>query len=136
METKVLYKPGYYIRATTWENDGDNYNTKEKFFGDDQHTVDMLTTVIAAMTEQDIGNITSYDNGSEMEEAKGFVEGVLFNDPRFQSFVVHNPSAVNIVFNHLYSLGFSSEDFSLRVCEKLEVLFIETPIEVKYKEIL
>ena len=38
MNKKVIFSKGYTARVTTWENDGDNYNTCETWVGSDLET--------------------------------------------------------------------------------------------------
>jgi hypothetical protein len=140
---KILYSKGYLIRVTSWENDGDNYNTKEIQVITEQEarTIVEFCNLFGSSShnEYDIGNLCDGDGVSAR--------------PAFRAFYYKHPNFVNLTLSDCedeeeevdticdammdvaYDLGLSGgEYFYTRVCETVEVYHIPADVVVEEVE--
>lgn len=131
MEKTLVSKQGYYLKAVTWENDGDNYKTKEVYFGDDEKTARMVADVISNV-------IHEYGNEDEdlYEQANSDIGKYLFNQEKYRLFAVHNPNAVNIINDYLSDLGFGAEYYCYRVCDELTLIYNPAPVYMETETLI
>jgi hypothetical protein len=120
MAKKLLYANGYLIRVTSWENDGDNEQTKEILIVTEQRAKQIVK--FCWLFAGDIGN--AYDP-DEKEIAK--INSVLINfyhdNPDFFD---ETPEDTNYISDWMiefaYDLGLSGGDYYTRACDTVEVL--------------
>ena len=136
---KTLYTAGYLIRITSWENDGDNYNTKELQVDTEQEarTVSALCDLLRA----DFGNMYEPcdEDRQEFEQAVAAVPGIKdFVSSLFPDIepVQENPECgfgyMDAIMDILYDLGLAgSEHYFTRVCESVEVYRIPADVVVE-----
>jgi hypothetical protein len=134
---KVVNK-GYTITVTSWENDGDNYNTKSV-------TVDSLEEATALYNlsklcesryttdEIKLGNANEFDN-----EQLNLIYDFIKNNPiLLEGYTESNVSDCNesllleVFYDYHYDLFGSSEHYSSRVCEKVTVTYSPEDIYVE-----
>ena len=133
---KLLYPKGYTIVVTSWENDGDNYNTKQMHLGDDiQYAEQMLEFCRLFKSanrpgDEGIGNI--YDpNEHELKEiGRVFVEfyGKYSNFLEETDMICPADMVQDFFIDLAYNLGLSGGEFYTRVCEKVEVLYFQDEV--------
>ena len=137
---KTLYHAGYLIRVTSWENDGDNYNTREIQVTTEQEARDIVDFCnmfgSSSNNKYDIGNLCD----GEGDTAR----------PAFHAFYESHPNFVNLTLTDYkdeeeeadaicdammevaYELGLSgSEYFYTRVCESVQVYRIPADVLVE-----
>lgn len=102
MSKEVLFKKGYHLEVTSWENDADNYQTNRLFVGLDQ---DLALTLLRVCKElfnsknkdkKAIGNILS----DEYEKAGEIA----------QEYLKENPKVLEAL-NKLYDTNIDVNDF-------------------------
>jgi hypothetical protein len=137
---EVLYRAGYLIRVLSWENDGDNYNTKEIQVDTEQEARDVVEFCnmfdSSSRNQHDIGNLCD----GEAEIAR----------PAFRAFYENHPDFINLtpsdyegeqeetdaicdaMMDIAYDLGLSGGDyFYTRVCERVQVYRIPTDVLIE-----
>lgn len=137
---KTLYTAGYLIRVTSWENDGDHYNTMEIRVDTEQEARDTVAFCNLfsshSRCKDSIGNLCE----GEYEHTR----------PVFRNFYLTHPGFVetdltdcktekeetdiicDVLMDIAYDLGLSgSEYFYTRVCEKVEVYYIPADVVVE-----
>lgn len=147
---KTLYTTGYLIRVTSWENDADNYKTKEMEVSTEQHarTVSALCDLLRSryrVEHKTFGNM--YEPGevdraefaiavAQIPGIKDFVQSVFPDIEELQE----NPECgfgyMDAVMGILYDLGLTGDEFYTRVCETVEIYYIPTDVlvqEVSFK---
>lgn len=144
--TEVLYKAGYLIRITSWENDGDNYNKKEvsgltKEQAKETVAFSKLFKSKNSVTMDAIGNISDpneaelekvkqaflnhnnqYPDLDAEEELKQFPEGE--RDEIFMGWCLERAGDLGLA---------GGEYFYTRVCEKVEVYYFASDVLVENK---
>lgn len=132
---KLLYKAGYVIKVTSWENDADNYKTEEMWM-EKREAAKALVTFFKLFTSKNsriikgIGNITR-DN--EWEKAKETILEMLEANPTFFDDIHHDfidwdvptddEGKIEFLMEIAYDIGLgASEYYYTRVLDKLEVL--------------
>jgi hypothetical protein len=123
----VLYKAGYVIKVTSWENDGDNYATAEinvETRKDAEHIVKLvkLFTSISS-TPKGIGNIYEPSESDAEKVHVAFMN--LHNEyPEFIHTIPENEEYICDSYHDLiYDLGLSSSEYYTRVLSKVQVLY-------------
>lgn len=134
MTTRTLYKAGYVIRVTSWENDGDNYRTKEMHIAE-KEKLDVVVEFVKLFTSRNnyknrgIGNLcygeeaynTAFSDFYE-EYMPWFcedvdLEGAEDEDEKREIIAEH-------MIGFAYDLGLTgSEDYATRVLHKFEVIY-------------
>lgn len=132
---KTLYKAGYLIRITSWENDGDNYNTKEIQVATDKEAraVTEFAWLFKSQNrrgDSGIGNMYEPDDAERSQVLAAFQKiyekhpGVFDLD---LSTVEDEEEKADYILDYFidyaYDLGLSCGEFYTRVCEKVEVLY-------------
>lgn len=144
---KTLYTTGYLIRVTSWENDADNYNTKEIEVSTEQEarTVAALCDLLRSRYR------VSWDTYSNMYEPndtdsakfatavaqipgiKEFVQSVFPDIEELQEDPECGFGYMDAVMDILYDLGLAGGEFYTRVCETVEIYYI--PADVLVQEV-
>ena len=138
---KTLYRAGYLIRVTSWENDGDNYNTKEIQVDTEQEARDLvdfcnLFGSKSFYDEDDIGNLCD----GEYEPARPVFRKFYFNHPGFVNLTLtdyknaeqETDAICDAMMEVAYDLGLSGgEYFYTRVCESVVVYHIPADVLVE-----
>lgn len=137
---KILYKAGYTVRVTSWENDGDNYKTVDCHIGEKEN-VDVVVKFANLFRSKNsnpsgIGNllddeiyeanydlVTFYEQNMPWFCADIDLDGVTDEDEG-------NKIIGNCMLDFAGRLGLSgnSEYFATRVLEKIEVLYFENDV--------
>jgi len=142
---KTLYTAGYLIRVTSWENDGDNYNTKEIQVDTEQEARDIVTFCdmfgSSSSNEHDIGNLCDGDGNTARPAFRAF----YFSHPDFVNLTLSDcadeEEETDVICDAMmevaYDLGLSGgEYFYTRVCESVVVYNIPADVvveEVQFK---
>lgn len=138
---KTLYRAGYLIRVLSWENDGDNYNTKEIQVDTEQEARDVvdfcnLFGSKSFYDEDDIGNLCD----GEYEPARPVFRKFYFNHPGFVNLTLtdykneeeETDAICDAMMEVAYELGLSGgEYFYTRVCESVQVYHIPADVLVE-----
>ena len=137
---KTLYTAGYLIRVTSWENDADNYNTKELLVDTEQEARDVVAFCnlfgSSSRNEDDIGNLCD----GEYEPARPVFRKFYFNHPGFVNLTLtdyedeeeETDAICDAMMEVAYELGLTgSEYFYPRVCEKVSVYHIPADVVVE-----
>ncbi len=143
---KTLYKAGYLIKVTSWENDADNYNTKEMQVETEDDAKALvkfcwLFTSKNNRTDRGIGNF--YEPGlsqiSEInsafydfhQEHPGF-KGTFFDEPLNLDGIEDEDEQIDALRDYYidiaYDLGLSCGEYYTRVCDKVEVLYFSQDV--------
>lgn len=138
---KTLYTAGYLIRVTSWENDGDHYNTREIQVDTEQKARDTVAFCNLfrshSRCKDNIGNLCE---GSTSRLARrvfrnfylthpGFVEADLTDCKTEEE---ETDIICDVLIDSAYDLGLGgSEYFYTRVCEKVEVYYIPADVVVE-----
>lgn len=142
----TLYSKGYLIRIISWENDGDNYNTKELLLDTEQEarTVSALCNLLRSRHSVDhpsFGNMYEPSDSDIKEFAvaiaavpgiKEFVKSVFPDIEEAQE----NPECgfgyMDSIMDILYDLGLTgSEHYFTRVCDTVSVYRIPADVVVE-----
>jgi hypothetical protein len=144
MTKETIIPAGYRLTVVSWENDGDNYNTKV-LEGLSRDRVEYFVDLCKMTTRCGYGNYKGmwpeipdfgnmYEpNDEELQKFSKFVFGVLYNHLPWKETGDDAPlteeDAQYYVSEDLYDLGLSgSEGFFTRVCDEFKVEFIKEPI--------
>lgn len=146
---QTLYHKGYLIRVTSWENDADNYNTKEIQVETEQEARTVLALCNLLRSRYRVSYAT-FGNMYEPSDSdiQGFAIAVAAV-PGIKEFVQRvfpgieedqeNPECgfgyMDAIMDILYDLGLSgSEYFYTRVCESVQIFCIPADIVVEKME--
>jgi len=82
MQTKVIMEKGYTLSVTSWENDGDNYQTKRKTYQSKEQALEIQKMCKAIFIsscngEKGIGNLMKDD----YTQARGVIVAYLIKNP-------------------------------------------------------
>jgi hypothetical protein len=137
---KTLYRAGYLIRVTSWENDGDNYNTKEIQVDTEQEARDVVAFCDMfgsnSPSEHDIGNLCD----GEGNEARPAFRAFYFSHPGFVNLTLSDyedeeeetDAICDAMMEVAYDLGLSGgEYFYTRVSESVTVYRIPADVLVE-----
>ncbi len=137
---KTLYKTGYLIRVTSWENDGDNYNTLEIQVDTEQEARDTVAFCklfsSPSCGKDNIGNLCD----GEYEPARPVFRNFYLTHPGFAEADLtgckteeeETDIICDVLIEVAYDLGLSgSEYFYTRVCGKVEVYYIPADVVVE-----
>lgn len=142
----TLYSEGYLIRVTSWENDADNYNTKELLVDTEQEarTVSALCDLLRSRYRVDypsFGNMYEPSDNDRQEFAvavaavpgiKEFVKSVFPDIEEDQEDPECGFGYMDAIMDILYDLGLTgSEHFYTRVCETVSVYHIPADVVVE-----
>lgn len=116
---KDKLKKGYIVSITTWENDGDNYNTVIKHYNTKEEIDAIVKLAELFDRSSEISNM--YDPNEDEEQS--------YNDA-INLFVSEHPSigTPDAVRDLMYDLGLCSNEFFTRVTEKIEVIHIKEDV--------
>lgn len=132
MAKKVVAKKGYTIEVTSWENDGDNYNTKRMTVDNKEYALailDMCKTVFASCNngKGGIGNM----NGGESDGAPDIIMNYLVNYPIIKKGRTDQDEIIDMVMDINYELMGSTEWYYSRVFEKGIIFYSPEDVEVE-----
>lgn len=144
---KTLYTTGYLIRVTSWENDGDNYNTKEIEVSTEQEarTVSALCDLLRSRYRVSWDTYGNMYEPSDTDRAKfatavaqipgikEFVQSVFPDIEELQEDPECGFGYMDAVRDILYDLGLAGGEFYTRVCETVEIYYI--PADVLVQEV-
>ena len=135
----TLYSKGYLIRVTSWENDGDNYNTKELLVDTEQEA--STVSALCNLLRSSFGNMYEPGDNDRQEFAvavaavpgiKEFVKSVFPDIEEDQEDPECGFGYMDAVMDILYDLGLTgSEHFYTRVCETVSVYRIPADVVVE-----
>lgn len=129
-----MLKAGYNVVVTSWENDADNYGTQvvhvagladAKFL---KEFALLFTSRNSHKQPRGFGNVYGSLEDDEEERLLEAVNEILKNNPDtiykdwFQPGPVNLDSVTDLAGE---LLGHSSDDFLFRVCESVEVLYLD-----------
>jgi hypothetical protein len=135
MSNKVLYKKGYLIRVTSWENDADNYKTKEFLTQSEEQAKAIVGFAWLFKSKSrmagGIGNIYDGGRAGEVEEAQEVMgeffrknpEMLSLNEEEKKDLSENEDYIIDWLIDFAFDLGLSGEDYYTRVCEKVEVVY-------------
>lgn len=135
MTTRTLYKAGYVIRVTSWENDADNYLTKEMHIAE-KEKVDVLVEFVKLFTSSNnyknrgIGNLCYGEEHEYYGPFSDFYEKYMpwFCEDVDLEGAENEDEEREIIAEHMiafaYDLGLTgSEYYATRVLDKFEVVY-------------
>jgi hypothetical protein len=129
---KTIIQAGYRVTVTTWENDGDNYNTKtvEGLTESEAEFIVKLCKIHysknAYKTVKGFGNM--YDpNDTEIEKYHAALQKMLDEHTGDTPEYCDDPEGMQ---EYGYKLGLTGGEFYTRVCENIKVEFIPEQIEI------
>lgn len=119
---KVLYKKGWLIRISSWENDGDNGRTEEVLVETEARAKQLVE--FAQLFDGEIGNLYDPEDDERQKVTDVFLE---FN-AKYPDYIDvgfdEDPDAICDWFiDEAYDLGLSGGDYYTRYCDKIEVLY-------------
>lgn len=140
MPSNKIIPAGYHLSVTTWENDGDNYNTKQYITKSDQD-IKFLAAMFKMFKENDYENWYDdiQDEGIYDSTAALFDEYQLVISSELRDMLSDNGKFSEDGFRDLlWDLGLCNGEWALRVVDDYEVLYYPHMIEVlditdKYK---
>lgn len=137
--SKVLYKSGYTVRVTSWENDGDNYKTVDFHIGEKEKV--NVVVKFANLFKNKNSNPSGIGNLLDGEGFKAHYTLVEFYEQNMPWFCTdidldgaadedeENEIISDCMLDFAYDLGLTgSEYFATRVLQKIEVLYFETDV--------
>ncbi|HET8687113.1 MAG TPA: hypothetical protein VFM18_10690 [Methanosarcina sp.] len=134
---------GYWVKITSWENDADNYQTKE-LMGLSEEKVKCLVGFCklhcsknAWGTEKGFGNM--YDPGDhDVEKYLDAVRELIATDPEnyrslfwIKSIEDEEECLDDIICEFSYDIGLHSGEFYTRVFSNIEILYVPDDIEIE-----
>lgn len=135
MTTRTLYKAGYVIRVTSWENDADNYRTKEMHIAE-KEKIDVVVEFVKLFTSRnnyknrDISNLCYGDEHEYYGPLSDFYEEYMpwFCEDVDLDGAEDEDEEREIIAEHMigfaYDLGLTrSEYYTTRVLDKFEVVY-------------
>ena len=138
MSKETIIPAGYRLSVTTWENDGDNYQTK-MLEGLTKERVTALVALCKLFSSKNrgagIGNI--YDpNDHERAKANRAISKVLKKYPEEFPFFVEGKEddeedgVSDSAWTLIYDLGLAGGDFYTRVMERIKVEYMPTEVRL------
>lgn len=126
---KVLYKKGYLIRITSWENDGDAYRTEEVNVDSEAEAKQIVEFARLFESKSRRGKI-----GNIYDRAYTEVVGVLSKFYKKYPDFIEKPDdeaegykegeqLVEFMLERASGLGLTGNEFYTRVCQSVEVLY-------------
>lgn len=131
---KTLYKKGYLIRVTSWENDGDNYRTEEVHEYNEETAKQIVE--FAKLFKSKIGNLNDNERDKATETFLAFIEKYpeFIPNDAIEDWENADEIVDYLVDVPMYNLGLTGGDyFFTRVAEKIEIFYF--PEDVKCEEI-
>lgn len=138
MET--LYRAGYLIRVTSWENDADNYNTQEIQVGTEQEARDLVDFCnlfgSSSRNEHCIGNLCHGEGDEARHAFRVFYENhpdfINLTPSDYEGEEEETDAICDAMMDVAYDLGLSGgEYFYTRVCERVQVYHIPADVLVE-----
>jgi LPS sulfotransferase NodH len=125
LTNKLLYKKGYLIRVTSWENDADNYKTAEMHLPTEEgmkQAVEFAKLFEESFHGGGIGNIHGDYHSEEIAGALETLQKFYEKYPNFFDETPENPEYVtDWLMEVAHDLGLSGGEWFTRVCDKIEV---------------
>lgn len=133
--TNTIIPAGYRLTVTSWENDGDNYNTKIKeglTLEQCRYYVD-LCKLLKSQSRGGCGNMFEPSEGERKKLAVALQK--LAKKHGKEATELDNLDDRDLVCDQmldvLYDLGLSCGEFYTRVCDTYKVEHIAQPIELE-----
>jgi hypothetical protein len=120
---------GYRVTVTTWENDGDNYNTKcvEGLSKSAAEFIMKLCNLHGS--SDDFGNMYEPDD-DELEKYQNEIQYLIdHHDGEFPEYC----ETVEGVQQYLYNIGLSGSEFYTRVFETIKIEYV--PVEIHIEDV-
>jgi hypothetical protein len=102
MSKELLFKKGYHLEVTSWENDGDNVKTTTKFCGEDEETAKTLLRFCKEFWE-------SYHSGNKIGVGNMMDDEIDEAGSKAQSYLKNNPEVLTAL-NKYYDRVIDVED--------------------------
>lgn len=138
---KLLYNKGYLIRIVSWENDGDNYNTKEITTQSKELAIAYGKLCKLFNTSSDLANIYEPCDDEYKTIADALVSFYREHESIFAIDLSDIPSdsseeeiITDCMLEVLYDLGLSGTDFTTRVCAQVKVMYIPQDVYIEEVE--
>jgi hypothetical protein len=142
-------KAGYRLTVTTWENDGDNYNTEIKE-GLEKAEVYFLTDILKLFDRSSWNGPSDFGNMYEPSDDEIYRLAVAIRSVavKHEEWVKANaewlldeipededgrPEYMDGAYDFLYDLGIGSGEFYTRVCESFKVEY--TPNDIQLQDV-
>lgn len=131
---KTLYKKGFLIRVTSWENDADNYKTKEVNVDTEERAKQVvkfcwLFGSRRLRGDRGIGNIHGDYHADEVDGAQKVLIQFYHDNPNFFDEIPEDPDYIgDWMIDFAYDLGLSGGEYYTRVCEKVEVFYFDQDV--------
>jgi hypothetical protein len=129
---KVASK-GYTLEIVSWENDADNYRTKYLTIEDEdlaRSVYKMGTTLFKSRNRSNIAIGNTYD-GEEDSMNQRIVTYMRSDKILCPSESVSDMELITKVENYIHNMLGYSEDYHCRVCESIQVTYIEEDVYAK-----
>jgi len=128
----TIIPSGYRISITTWENDGDNYNTKV-VYGLNKDFASFIVEFCRLFEHSHNVNDNYFGNIYEPNdyERKTLYKAIQTIIDKYESFpedYCNNPEGV---LEYAYDLGITSDEFFTRVVKDIKVEFIADEIKIE-----
>ncbi len=133
MKKKIVSK-GYTLSVTSWENDGDHYQTNDVVLQDKDEAIKLAriyTTLFKSCNNNDGGIGNSCDIDDVMPNLEAYAE----NHPElFEGVDIENEDVLHAVAEEWAGKAMGCSDFYFfRVCSKATITY--SPIDVMLEEI-
>ena len=131
---KTLYKKGYLIRVTSWENDADNYNTKEVSEPDEAKVKQILKFCSLFKSKRrdsdaGIGNIHGDYHSELCDGAREVLIQFYHDNPGFFDETPDDPDYIgDWMIDFAYDLGLSGGEYYTRHCDKVQVFYFDADV--------
>lgn len=135
MEKRKVISKGYTIEVTSWENDGDNYNT-EKIVEqnlDKAKAIGKMCEDLFASTNSAKKGIGNTNEGSEGRAQEKIVDYMRNNPILCDNKELTDGKLISICMNYNHDLMGGSEYYYSRVCESVTITY--SPEDVYLEEI-
>jgi len=131
MKKKVVSK-GYTLEVVSWENDGDNYNTKQ-FTTESKEEAEKLYKICTVLFKSHNNKQGGVGNSMDGKCKKTILEYIEDNKKDFSD-LIDEDDIMDYFYNIGYELMGGSEYYDFRVCESCIVIFSEEDIYLEQIE--
>lgn len=135
MDEVIVVKKGYTISVTSWENDGDNYNTKTMTVDDKEYALailQMCKDIFVSCNNGD-GGIGNANGGKGEAKAADLIKEYASDKPLINKGETDPDTIYDLVMDLNYELMGSSEFYHSRVFESGFITY--SPVDVKVEQI-
>lgn len=132
MKEKIIFNAGYTVRCVSWENDGDNYGTKDLTVPTLEMALELKELCLLCRSKNRdrscLGNTYDGYTKSQIETITEFVKEHKLLFPDVDDTYDEDDDFIDSFNEKQWDILGRSEDFECRVCETVEIFYSDKDI--------